>query len=278
MFNDAINELNRSNNLVGDSQSFQTYIKGLGLNNIRTAHYISINSLSDLQPELKDANCMVFRLGSPKGERNTHFALSKTNVDWSDYFLIDSELFNKEEIKDFDLKLSKRLELPFKLLPALSETSLVNLSLGSGLLFDALKILKNDDYIIPSTVRSTFTFNFKPLSESNKKFTHNNGQVEIDSMFVAERNNKECLFVVEAKVSDKLDSLSKHKLLYPILAVENKIHQNLEVIPVYIRIIKSDQHIDFNIVECKIPRDNKEFGALDELVPHRTTRYRIYGY
>ena len=83
---------------------------------------------------------LAFRATRTKREySHNRWYIIRGQVTWSVFF-IDSELFNPIEIDDFDLKCSPRLELPFKLLPSLSETSLVNVSLGSGLLFDALKI------------------------------------------------------------------------------------------------------------------------------------------
>lgn len=66
MFQQAINALYNSGQIIGKSSSFQEYVASQGLDNKRTAQYISVNSLSELNSELRDANCMVFRLGSPK--------------------------------------------------------------------------------------------------------------------------------------------------------------------------------------------------------------------
>ena len=83
---------------------------------------------------------------------------------------------------------------------------------------------------------------------------------------------------MEAKSGNSFDSLSKHKLLYPILAIQNKIPSNMEVIPVYLRTIRKESHLEFNIAECTIPRNNGTFGALDQLTVKKVSRYSIHGY
>ena len=122
MFQIAIKELLESGDSVGKPQAFQEYIKKEGIvsNTIRTAHYLSIYSLKGLNKELRHANCTIFRLGSPPGERYTHFALAKVNRSWSDFFLIDNELFiNKPKV--FDLSHLQNIEFLYHLLPSLSE-------------------------------------------------------------------------------------------------------------------------------------------------------------
>ena len=71
MFELAIKELEASGNLIGKPESFNDYKRRAGITqqNIRTAHYLSIYSIEGLQPELQKANCCVFRLGAPSGER-----------------------------------------------------------------------------------------------------------------------------------------------------------------------------------------------------------------
>ena len=283
MFETAIKELKESGSQVGKSESFNNYKMrtGLELKNIRTASVLSVYGIKGLRKELLDANCMIFRLGSPKGERYTHFALAKTNKDWSDYFLIDEDIFEKEEIS-FDIKISDNIKILFNLLPSLSETALVNFSLASGVLYEALKIPKNEfKNIIPAVSAGSYTFNFKPLSISNDELTHHQGQVEIDSFFLAKRNNKKTLFIVEAKFSNlnkkvSYKSLAKHKLLYPILAMQDKIDESIKVVPVYIRFfLNKNNTININIVECDLPRYNGLFGALNELNPINSENYHI---
>lgn len=278
MFKKAIDDLEASGQLVGQVLSFQEYISQQGLKGKRTAEFISINSRQNLKGGLREANCMVFRLGSPKGSRNTHFALAKTVNGWSDYFFIDSDVFNDTSVEVYQPNSSVCGLSAYKKLSQLTETSLVNLAWASGILQQSLCIPATGSQFIPATARSSFTFEFQPISASDKLLTHNQGQVEIDALFMAHRDGKECLFVVEAKHSKKFTSLSKHKLLYPILALPNNIDSDIEVIPVYLRTIRKDGYVEFNIVECSLPRKEGVFGALDELVAENVSRYSLHGY
>tara|TARA_Y100001980_G_C14496454_1_gene272906 strand:- start:54 stop:917 length:864 start_codon:yes stop_codon:yes gene_type:complete len=283
MFEVAIKELLDSGAYVGIPESFNSYKARTGLSskNIRTASVLSVYGLKGLRKELLDSNCMIFRLGSPKGESYTHFALAKTKNGWSDYFLIDENIFKKNHIS-YDLGMSENIKLLFNFLPSLSETALVNFSLASGVLYEALKIHKDEfKNIIPAVSSGAYTFDFKPLSSSNRVLTHHQGQVEIDSFFLAKRNNKNTLFIVEAKLTNlnkkgRYVSLAKHKLLYPILAMENKISNDIKVVPVYIRfILNKNNSFNINIVECDLPRIAGTFGALDELKPLNSSNYLI---
>lgn len=278
MFDRAIKEIESTGKIVGGPRSFQEYAAGANSGNKRTAQYISINSFNDLTSELKSSGYMVFRLGSPKGSRHTEFALAKAVESWSDYFFIDTDIFPTHELEVFLPSTSTCGLFPYQLLTTLTETSLVNLAMASGLLTKALDIEQDNNQIIPATGQSTFTFDFQPTSHCSHVLTHNQGQVEIDALFVGKRKGKECLFVIEAKSGKRFDSLAKHKLLYPILTLQNNIPAFMEVIPVYLRTIKKEDHIEFNIAECSIPRNNGIFWALNELKIEKITRYSLHGY
>lgn len=265
MFIELIEKLERENKTISDPISFQDYIQSINLKAHRTADYISINRHRELREELRKYGYMVFRLGSPKGSKNTYFSLVKRQNDWSDFFFIDEDIFRFVEIESFDIDVEERKLLPFKILPKITESSLVNLAITSGLLQRALGLKSNSTPIAPATVQSTFSFEFKPLANSRTLLNHSNGQVEIDSIFAGKRNGKDCLFVMEAKVSEKFDTLAKHKLLYPILALQKSIPEDVEIIPVYKRIIKTSNAIEYNIAECRIPRNDGVFGAINEL-------------
>ena len=99
MFEQAILELEHSGDIVGKIKSFQDYAVAQNAGNVMTAPYISINTLSDLSPELRNSNCMVFRLGAHAGDRKTHFSLVKTNQGWSDFFFIDNDLFGNTDLE-----------------------------------------------------------------------------------------------------------------------------------------------------------------------------------
>src|SRR5581483_9267240 len=73
--------------------SFQGYLSSNAFADKNTWQHISVDSLRRLAPELRAANTMVFRLGSPDGEKHTHFGLARCVGGWSDYFFLDEELF-----------------------------------------------------------------------------------------------------------------------------------------------------------------------------------------
>ncbi|WP_252371579.1 DUF6997 domain-containing protein [Pseudoalteromonas phenolica] len=114
---------------------------------------------------------------------------------------------------------------------------MVNLACASGLLKEALSLDDEASIIVPATGQSTFTFRFKPICDEDTILEHINGQVEIDAVFVGKRNGKENLFVIEAKHSEKFDSLAKHKLLYPCLSLLEKLPASMPIVPVYLRSI-----------------------------------------
>lgn len=278
MFDRAIKEMENTGKVIGKPRSFQEYAAETNSGNSRTAQYISINSIKDLTSELKISGYMVFRLGSPKGSRNTEFALAKAVESWSDYFFIDKDIFAAHELEVFLPSASIRSLFAYQLLPTLTETSLVNLAMASGLLIEALGIEKDNNQIIPAAGQSSFTFHFQPTSHCSDVLTHNQGQLEIDALFVGKRNGKECLFVIEAKSGKEFDSLAKHKLLYPMLALRNNTPAYMEVVPVYLRTIRKEGYIEFNIAECSIPRNNGVFGALSELKTEKISRFSLHGY
>jgi len=108
-------------------------------------------------------------------------------------------------------------------LPSFTETSLVNLALASGLMAHALGIRKGDVGLAPATGQSTFSFKFRPREKIELTWPHLRGQVEIDSLFTARRNGKETVFIMESKAGREFDSLSNHKLVYPVLALPQKV-------------------------------------------------------
>lgn len=127
--------------------------------------------------------------------------------------------------------------------------------------------------------QSVFTFEFRPRADQTTTLLHQQGQVEIDAVFVAKRDNKECLFIVEAKHGEKFDSLAKHKLLYPILSLLPKIPSSMPIIPVYLRSLKSANGIDFYIAECSpVTKDNQHLLALDTLSPFKSYAFHLANY
>lgn len=260
ILSNALLEMERSGVPIFGPVSFQKYLAAADVNNRDTAQYISVDSLRRLDPLLRRANTMVFRLGSPDGERNTHFALAKCVEAWTDYFLIDEQIFGSLATEAFIPPVSLRRLFAFTLLPAFTETSLVNLAMASGLLVHALKLEKDKSTLIPATGQGTYSFNVKPHAALKANWTHSRGQIQIDGVFIARRLGKETVFVVEAKAGSDLDSLAKHKVAYPllVLALRPKVPEYLQITGVYMRAICKSDGIHFYIAECRFEPENEE--------------------
>jgi hypothetical protein len=89
----------------------------------------------------------------------------------------------------------------------------------------------------------------QPFSDG-PTWTHRLGQVEIDSLFFANRNGKQVVLAVEAKRSDSFDSLAKHKLVYPYLALRNSLPSSMPIVPVYLRAVRHGESWHFFVCEC----------------------------
>jgi hypothetical protein len=79
-------------------------------------------------------------------------------------------------------------------------------------------------------------------------------------------------------VSHKFESVAKHKRLYPVLALQNSVPSYVEIVPVYLRAIRKEGCVEFNIAECTLPRRGSEFGDLDELKCGTVSRFSLHGY
>jgi hypothetical protein len=254
IFEPLIGQLEGDNSSFSEPQSFLAYVENLGIKPKDTAKYISVQQLSKLSPELRDKGYTVFRLGSHKGVKGSFFALAKLldPSDWSEYFLIDQKIFDTVESEIFLPNVSIRQLFAFDLLSKLTENSLINLAISSGLMASALNIETSESLAAPASGQGTFSFSVKPSNRSETIWLHESGQVEIDALFVGRREGRETLFVIEAKHSNSFESLAKYKLIYPVLAVESKVPKSIPIIPVYLRTIKhpGKRFIDFYIAEC----------------------------
>jgi hypothetical protein len=229
---------------------FQRYIEQHSISHAKTCQYISVDSIESLSPELRDAGIMVFRLGSRPGSQGTHFGLSKYTNGWDDFFVHDKKLILQARQEDFSPTVPLRNLLAFQLLPKITETSFVNLAVGSGLLQYALGIKDSNYQVVPATGQSTFTFKIKPKPVSSPPWEHINGQVEIDALFIGRRNGKDCLFVVEAKSGPPTGNLAKHKLCYPLAALRSKVPSDIEIIPIYLKTWSEEDGFHFLVAEC----------------------------
>ncbi|MBH0011430.1 hypothetical protein I6F66_04985 [Pseudoalteromonas sp. NZS100_1] len=277
LFQNIVLEMQANKQNVSSAQSFQKYVS---TNNLKanTAASISIDSIKKLPKTLRDCNTMVLRLGSRLGDNQTYFSLVKSN-DVNDFFFNDQALFGQLQPELFLPNVSIRSLFAFQLLPKVTETSVVNLAIASGLMAEALNLKDDKTIVVPATGQSTFTFNFKPLANEDVALEHINGQVEIDAVFVAKRDGKEHLFVIEAKHGDKFDSLAKHKLLYPSLSLLQKLPSSMPIVPVYLRSIKTENGINFYIAECPcIVNQQDELYSLDTLSPCKVQALHLANY
>jgi len=249
LFEPAIAEMRRDGSKSFGPMSFRGYLKQHNLPNKDTATAISIDSLSKLSKDLVEANAMVFRLGNDSRTNHTAFALAHNRVGWSDFFLEDHRLFSSLRVRDFAITHSQQDLSAFRFLPKLTEPSLVNLALASGLLGEALELDDPTVPIVPATGQSTYTFDVRPFEEG-PDWTHRQGQVEIDSLFFAKRNGERLVFLVEAKRSNAFDSLAKHKLVYPYLALRTGLPTSTPIIPVYLRAVRNGDSWNFFVCEC----------------------------
>lgn len=223
LFREALSRLESKDGLVGETIEFSNYAAEQGFGTRSTAQHISVNKISELNPLLREAKTMVFRLGSTTGSGRSCFALARSTRGLSDYFLIDSEIFTGEHPKLFLPDVSARALFAYELLPNLTESSFVNLALASGLMHEALGLDERTLLPAPATGRGVFSFTFRPHEADDESLRHIRGQVEIDALFVGKRNGEEHLFVVEAKHSKHMESLAKHKLAYPVLALQSSL-------------------------------------------------------
>ena len=260
VFLPAIDEMNAEGKDFFGPISFQSYLEEHQIPPQGTAEKISVDSLDRIAPELRDHKVMVFRLGRDVGGTTSRFALARCRRTFDDFLIDDKHLRVSENPESFVPLCSFRDLFAFKLMPVLTESSLVNLALASGLLGSAISLDAPAQAIIPATGQSTFSFEVKPIRNSQVSWKHERGQVEIDAMFIARRGGRDVLFVVEAKVSDKLKSLAKHKLVYPILAIRPHVPASLPIVPIYLRIVKNAGLLNFYVTECRLGDDQSIEG------------------
>lgn len=261
LFTEAINQIN--NDLYFGPKEFLTYCREINFTpKGTTAQYISLDFYEKLPKELKDHEVMVLRMG---GGQKTNFVLFKTNNNLKNFFLHDEEIFSGVVSRTFMPQVEMRELIPYYLMPTRSETTFVNFALSTGVFHKALGLDGNTKITMPATGKSTFSFDVKVHSSINYTFQHQTGQVEIDGIFLGQRNGEDCLFVLEAKNSTTNSSLSKHKLVYPILSVAQSVPQDIHIIPVYMKSIEHDEFFEFKIAECEFSDPRIDLKAIDEL-------------
>jgi len=248
IFSVALAEMRSSGTRFRDPELFRGgYLERSG-NKIHgsVASLISVDHLGKLDRELKDAGVMVFRLGGgsqggsdQKGR--TRFALAQCGeAGFKDYFLFDSDLFLSEKPRMFIPRVDMRSLFAFTLLPNFSETSLVSLAAFSGVLSEALELDRDAPLSAPATGQSTYTFSFAPREGKSPIWDHIDGQVEVDAILMGHRNGRPVAVIVESKAGESnagssKNTLAKHKLLYPYMALRPSIPDYIPIELVYLR-------------------------------------------
>ena len=249
VFSPIVESLELANQEVSEPISFLEYIKKYDLKAGGTATHISVQSYQNLDSFLKERGWMVYRLGARAEAKGTHFGLIKINANWSQHFFLDSKIFKNTSCQKFTPDWSSDKLLAFSSIPSLTETSYVNLALALNL-FEKSAELEIINQSIPATGRGNYSFSVRPTNRKPEiKWEHQSGQVEIDSVFIANYFGKKHIVIVEAKTSKRFDSLAKYKLVYPALAIRET--SDLPILPVYLRVIESSKSLDFFVGICK---------------------------
>ncbi len=271
LFQEGINQINQDGYF--GPKEFITYCREINFNNTKkTAEYISLDFFEKLPKELKDNNVMVLRMG---GGQKTNFVLFKTENNLKNFFLHDKDLFDDISPKTFMPRVEMRELIPYYLMPTRSETTFVNFALSTGVFHKALGLDGNSKITMPATGKSTFTFDVKIHSSIDKIFHHKSGQVEIDGIFLGQREDQDCIFVLEAKNSEKYHSLSKHKLVYPILSIAQSVPADIKIVPVYMKSVEHKDFFEFKIAECNFLDPRQELEGIDKIEAINNNIYKV---
>lgn len=278
LFDAAISSLRQDEGDHFGPFSFLRYCQEQGFSAGRTAEHISVDSIDRLAPELRANDCMVLRLGQATDGRGTQFAVVRIPGDSPGcFFLNDRELFDHEPIRTF-LPRAEVVELfAYGLLNSLTENSATLLAFATGLMAQALELDDRDRKILPASGNSTYRFGFGVHPFYPVTLEHRNGQVEFDALFLAKRDGRDTVFILEAKKSEGLRSLAKHKLAYPVFGIKagGRLPDGFGIVPVYLRIIHLGSQLIYNVAECAFASPGAH-ETLATLTARRVVRYRLW--
>ena len=271
LFQEGINQINE-HHYFGPTEFLQ-YCKDINFKpKGTTAQYISLDFYEKLPEELKENEAMVLRMG---GGHKTNLVLLKTDNSLKHVFLDDGSIFSNLEPRTFMPKVEMRELIPYYLMPTRSETTFVNFALSTGVFHKALGLDGNTKITMPATGKSTFSFDVKIHSSIDHVFHHKSGQVEIDGIFLGQKKGEDCLFILEAKNKDSNTTLSKHKLVYPILSIANSVPLDIKIVPVYMKSIEHKEFFEFKIAECFFEDPRTELKGIDELKVLEKNIFRV---
>ncbi|MGH8616412.1 MAG: hypothetical protein ACREUW_01875 [Burkholderiales bacterium] len=247
VFAPALAAMARANAPAFGPAAFRAYLDEHDLAEPATA--IAVDALRRLAPSLRDRGTMVFRLGVAPGSNAIVFALAKVDTGWSDYFLLDAEIFAGLRPKSFSPRGNPHHFDLLSQFAGLSGNALVALAASTGVLAEALQLDDGQPQPVPAAGQDLFTF--PVLARPGLPvWTHRRGPVEIDGAFIATRRGTDTVFVVTARTGRALDSLAKHKLAYAAQAVLGTLPPGVAVVPVYLRVLKRATQLLFYFAEC----------------------------
>ncbi len=266
----ALRSLQDNTGGIYGPESFISYLRNIdeNPNEYRTATELSIDTRAQLSNRLDEQETMVLRLGRATDGPGTQFVLVHVDGRLDDFFIDEQKFVSDDrQILDYTSESDQPLSLEqnardmlevYRSLPTFSETSFVNFALSTGVLSRALDLDTEQIGTAPTTVASTFDFEFEPHSDIPTVVHHNGGQVEIDAIVMARRNGERILLVIEAKRGGRRE-LAKHKLGYPALAAQMSLSINIDrIVPVYLRGQSVDGTIQYSIYECsELPMGKK---------------------
>ncbi len=274
LFGPALQALEQSGRAWSDPISFQDYCRHHGISEPKTAARISVQSLETLDELLVRSGVMVFRLGRSAGSNSTRFALVRAPNHLSEFFFIDRELF-RGPVHRFPSSVDPDLLIPFRVLEGAVEASAVSLAIASGLLAAALEMEPPAPRIAPVSWASTRTFEVRPHEQYEVRWSHHEGQVEIDALLFGRVGGRPTLFVVEAKHGPPA-SLSKHKLAYAIAVVsQSRAAQGMSIAPVYLRSEGTRSGLRYRIARCALIHAGASPPAVASLQVERTVEYEL---
>ena len=264
-WNPALRSLETTESGIYGPKSFIGYLRDTDEDpsQYRTADELSIDTRQQLSDRLDERGAMIFRLGKASDGPGTQFALVDVAEKIDDFFINEGAFdSDSREMLNYTPKANDTLSLGqsaqdmldvYRSLPTFSETSLVNFALSIGILSRALGLDTAQIGTAPTTVASTFDFQFEPHPDHPTVVHHNSGQVEIDGLIMTRRGGERILLVIEAK-RGRGRKLAKHKIGYPTLAAEMSLSLTVDqLVPVYLRahtVGDDDDMIRYSIYEC----------------------------
>ncbi len=259
-----------------EPEAFASFRKKHGIKKqLRTADYLSVQTLEGLDPFLREHQLMVFRLGSNPGQKGGLFGIIRARNEIEDFFGVDSKLF-KDAPLDFPVrdKINERMKL-YSLLSKFNEETALDYCFNAGVITNVLGLDKHPEGGMIKTGTFTASFTFRPRADLDLIWHHQNGQVEIDGIFFGRRSGEPCLFVIEAKHGNWA-SISKAKMAYSCLAIPpGKLPEKCKIVPVYVKTIQLENSLTCHLAEFELNLGDNNSIAIDTIVPVRTSSFAI---